>query len=366
MNTHPKSIAFLCSRLDLPGGIERTVVNLANLFAEKKHSVTLIILDKTKQSFYPIHPSINIIQQPLLFGITEKGNVFTRKMNFILDIIRLRRLLKTAKAHIVIPTEYPFAIAGVLCGGKKYSRIISWEHHHFHWLKRNRFWQFLFNKTYPKLELVVCQNKDEIPYYTVMGCRATAIPYHMHLKPSFVQKEDSKEILSVGWLIPRKGIDLLMKVANGILKKYPEWTWKIIGDGPMKEELLHFISENNLKGKLILKKPVSHDITSYYKNASIFVLTSRMESFGMVLAEAMCHGVPAVAFDCETGPRNVITNYIDGFLAGKENSLQLSEAISKLIESPLLRKKMGENAVISIERFAPEVIYQLWKEKIFT
>lgn len=175
-----------------------------------------------------------------------------------------------------------------------------------------------------------------------MGCSATTIPYHLHLRPLFVQKESSREILSVGWLIRRKGTDLQMKVANNVLKKYPAWIWRIIGDGELKEQLLDFIKENNLEGRLVLEKPASHDIVKYYQNASIFVLTSRMESFGMVLAEAMCHGVPAVAFDCDTGPRHVITNNEDGILVDTENTLQMSKAISKLIEDASLRKKWGK------------------------
>src|SRR4030088_1799321 len=100
-----KHIAFLCSRLDLPGGIERAIVNLANLFVEKGNIVTLVILDETKRSFYPLHPAIHIIQQPLLFGITEQGNVFSRKSDFIHDIIRLKRIIKALHANVIIATE---------------------------------------------------------------------------------------------------------------------------------------------------------------------------------------------------------------------------------------------------------------------
>jgi glycosyltransferase involved in cell wall biosynthesis len=214
------------------------------------------------------------------------------------------------------------------------------------------------------MDKVVCQNTDEVPFYTAMGCDAIAIPYHLHLEPAFFQKEGSKEILSIGWLIPRKGTDLLMKAAAIILKKYPEWTWRVIGDGEMKNELLDLIKANQLEDRLILEKPSGHEIGHYYNNSSIFGLTSRMESFGMVLAEAMCHGVPGVAFDCETGPRHVITANEDGFLAEKENVPQLVEYISRLIEDPVLRKKMGEKAVANMHRFSPQLIYDRWKELV--
>ena len=62
------------------------------------------------------------------------------------DLIALKKLLKILKAHTVICTEYPFAVGAILCGGKKYSRIFSWEHTHYYGTKRNFFWQE-FKKT---------------------------------------------------------------------------------------------------------------------------------------------------------------------------------------------------------------------------
>ena len=70
--------------------------------------------------------------------------------------------------------------------------------------------------------------------------------------------------------------------------------------------------------------------------------------------------------DCPSGPADIITDNNDGLLIEKGNTQKLAEAISSLINNDEQRKKMGENALISIRRFSPETIYQLWKEKIFT
>ncbi len=359
-------ILILSSRLDLPGGIERVTVNAANLFTEKGNIVTLLILDELSQSFYPVHPTIKTRNKPLTFGIQEKGNIISRKIRFIRDIIQLKKIIKKLDPDIIINTEYQFSICTILAKANKKAKIISWEHHHFHWIKRNRFWNFLYHKTYPKLDSIVCQNTDEALFYEAIGCKTITIPYHLHIAPAYSHNDASNEILSIGWLIPRKGIDLLMEAANIILKKYPSWTWRVIGDGEMKESLLDFIKKNNLEGKLILQLPKDHNTNGLYKNASIFVMTSRSESFGMVIAEAMAHGLPAIAFDCETGPRHVITNNQDGFLVEKEDIIQLSKTISRLIEDPELRKNMGEKAANNMRRFSPDLIYQQWKEKIFT
>ncbi len=375
MITGKKHIALLCSRLDVPGGIERAIVNTANLFAENKHPVTLIILDDIDTSFYPIHSSVSIKQYPLFFGITEKGNKLSRKIQFIRDIKKLKTILKKQKADTIIATEYPFAIAAIMAGVKKYSKVYSWEHHHFDWLKKSFFWKFLFGSFYPKLDGIVCLNKTEAEHFKQYA-PVSIIPNFIENKASpspskggvsqssIVTIRNTKTILSVGWLIHRKGIDFIMQAAKIIFTKHPDWKWKIIGEGEMKKDLLNFIEKEKLQGKLIVQQPVSSNIDDEYCSASIFVLASRFEAFPMVLLEAMSFGVPCISFDCLSGPSDIITHNEDGILVEKETPVKLAEAIIKLIENSSLRNKMGEQAFENIQRFSSGNIYKLWEEKI--
>ena len=363
MTDQKKHIVFLCSRLDVPGGIERAIVNTANLFAEKNHPVTLIILDEFNNSFYPVHPGVRIKQFPLLFGMTEKGNKMTRKLQLLRDIRNLNRILHPLNADVVIATEYQFAIAVIISGTKNFSRVYSWEHHHFNWLQKSFFWKLLFNKNYPRLDGIICLNKTEAGYFSKFA--------PVHLIPNFIENNsgqkaavNTKTILSVGWLIHRKGIDFIMQAAKQVLANHPDWKWKIIGEGEMKTQLLEFIEKENQQGKLILQQPVSSDISNEYLNASIFVLASRFEAFPMVLLEAMSYGVPCVSFDCPTGPSDIITRNEDGILVEKENPAKLAEAINKLIEDEMLRNKMSEQAFENIKRFSSNKIYELWKQLI--
>lgn len=356
-----KHIVFLCSRLDLPGGIERAVVNTANLFASKGNQTTLLILDHPHKSFYPINERIQVLQQSLSFGITPEGNIVSRKITLISDVLKLRRLLKHLQPTLVIATEYPFAAASILSGVNKWTQVISWEHHHHAWLEKNRFWTWLCKQTYTRLNGIVCLNKEEASHYETIA--------PTFIVPNFVENLSGKKsastnkiILSVGWLIHRKGIDLLLKTAKEVLHKHPDWIWKLIGMGEMKEEVIQFIQINELNGRLLLQSPSDSEITQEYINASLYVLSSRYEAFPMVLLEALSFGVPCISFNCSSGPSDIITDSEDGVLVETGNTQQLSTAISSLISNEELRKKMGEKAVLNVQRFSPENIYTLWEQ----
>jgi glycosyltransferase involved in cell wall biosynthesis len=345
----------------LPGGIERAIVNLSNLFAEKQNRVSLVILDETSESFYPIHASVAVVQEALSFGIGKDGNIVSRKISLLTDVLKLRRIIKTLAPSLVICTEYPFAVAAILSGTKRTSKVISWEHHHFNYLKKSQFWSSLYNLAYPRLNAVVCLNAREANYFQKFK-RTAVIPNFVQNTTGKRSSLESKTILSVGWLIPRKGIDLMLAAAKQILKDQPAWKWKLIGTGEMENEVLQFIAKENLEGRFILQAPVNFELDKEYLNASLFALTSRFEAFPMVLLEALSFGVPCVSFDCPTGPADIINNSEDGLIVENDKPSELAKALSTLVADNEMRKKMGDNAIENVQRFSPEKIYQLWQE----
>jgi len=356
-------IAILCSRLDLPGGIERAVVNTANLFFAKGHTITLVILDDTDNSFYPIHAGVQVLQQPLSFGITQEGNVITRKIKLLGDVLKLRRLLKQLQADLIIASEYPLAAAAILAGGKKQSKVVSWEHHHYYELQRNSFWNNVFRLTYPRLDAIVCLNKDEQQLFATINHNPVVVPNFIEAGSS--ADTNNKMILTIARLTAVKGIEHLLKVAKAVLTAHPDWKWKLIGDGEMKEEVLAYMEKEKLAGKLILQPPVDHNVLPEYQQAAMYVMTSLNECFPMTLLEAQATGLPCIAFDCDSGPRHIITKE-NGILVKKEDTTSLAEAISTVINNESLRNSMREKALEHVNHFSPDTVYALWQQQVFT
>ena len=106
-------------------------------------------------------------------------------------------------------------------------------------------------------------------------------------------------------------------------------------------------------------------IVDEFAKSSIYVMSSRFEGFGLVLAEAMACGLPCVSFDCPYGPRDIITDKEDGYLVENGNIEALSKAIKQLIADEKLRQSMGEKAIINVTRYNSSNIMNRWEE-LFT
>ena len=79
--------------------------------------------------------------------------------------------------------------------------------------------------------------------------------------------------------------------------------------------------------------------------ASIFIFTSYWEGFLNVIAEALAHGIPVVAFDCPTGPSDLIIDGYNGYLIHDDNEVLFRERVEELLKNEVLRKQMGRHAV---------------------
>ena len=78
----------------------------------------------------------------------------------------------------------------------------------------------------------------------------------------------------------------------------------------------------------------------------------------------MSHGLPCVAFDCETGPRHIITEGYNGNLVPVGDEDLMYQALERLVSDPSMRTRFGKNAASSVEEFSADKVYDLWKAKV--
>ena len=146
-----------------------------------------------------------------------------------------------------------------------------------------------------------------------------------------------------------------------LVRKHPTWHLDIIGDGPEKDYLTDYIAENNLQKNVTLHGFRSKDyIDKMLHKSSLFIMTSHTESFGIVLLEAMSHGIPCLAFQSAEGAREIISSGKNGYIIKNRNKDAMIKKIEDLMKKEEIRKKMGKEARKTIKQYTKEQIQEEW------
>jgi glycosyltransferase involved in cell wall biosynthesis len=161
----------------------------------------------------------------------------------------------------------------------------------------------------------------------------------------------------VGRIDSQKGYQYLSAIWALVSQRYPDWRLDLYGEGVDRAENQNLIP----KGDHVFAHPQTSDIMDRYKESSILVLTSVYEPFGLVMAEAMSCGVPVVAFDCPYGPSEIITDGENGFLVDCFDVEAFAGKVCQLIVDEEQRRRMGRNAISSVQRFSKDKIIRQWQ-----
>jgi len=233
----------------------------------------------------------------------------------------------------------------------------------FTWLINTFSDRVITNSSYNKVRLInlgIDKNVEIIPLSN---------PHSTELRPYV--KKDKIYILFVGRFVEVKGLPVLIRAFAEIVKKYPSAELHLVGDGPQKPELTKIVKElkldSNVKFQGFL---VGEPLLEAYNKATIFVLpsiktkTGETEGLGVVLIEALSHGVPVIGSKVGGIP-DIIIDGKTGLLFEPDNHLELAEKITLLIENPELRKKLVEGGQKHIlENFSWEKIVEKM-EKVY-
>jgi amylovoran biosynthesis glycosyltransferase AmsD len=214
---------------------------------------------------------------------------------------------------------------------------------------------------YRYMTVIVLTEKDRLAFEKLFKplsciCIPNASPFEIdstHYSP------DHKTILAVGRFTAQKGFDLLVNSFSMISKKFPDWKLKIVGDDfGDKAVLERMIAEKQIKNIELL--PSTKHIEKMYQSASFFVLSSRFEGLPMVLIEAMSFGLPLIAFDCPTGPAEIV-NESNGFLVENGNIAELAQKMETLMNDRKLLLQKSKGALENAPAFSKVKIDKLWQ-----
>jgi GalNAc-alpha-(1->4)-GalNAc-alpha-(1->3)-diNAcBac-PP-undecaprenol alpha-1,4-N-acetyl-D-galactosaminyltransferase len=345
------------------GGAERVLTNLANYFSSQMGYKVDIVYSYRYDEKPAYELEKNIVVHNIQNGLLSPSKGFLNgKKNTYLILKHLRNKFFELEPDVIISFLDKTNIFSILAHfGIKVPLIIS-ERTNFHFLLGGNIWRVIRRIVYPYTDgLVVLSGYDYNKFTYVKHKKVIQNPLNITLNHDMCFEKKEKIILAVGRLDRNKGFHKLINIATKL--NLIDWKIYILGDGPEKENLQQQISNHYLDDKVFLLGR-EDNVFDYYKNASIFTLTSTYEGFPNALAEAMSFGCSCVSFDCITGPSEIIDDNINGYLIQKFDENEMKSKIQYLIDNEDVRRSFFEEAIKIREKLNIEHIAKEWLEFI--
>ena len=365
-----KHILFLVSGMQ-GGGAERVASTLSNYWVEKGFRVTLMpTFSGRGNCIYHLDERVEL---DFLADrvISNKHSVWNRLRRFWI----LRKVILQVKPDVIVSFLTHVNVAAVLSAfGSKIPVIVS-ERTYPPRYPLGFTLEILRRLLYPFAAAVVMQTEQGLAWLKDMVTKnnGVVIPNPVEypminsepvLFPKDIINESRKICLSVGRLDEGKRFSEIIIAFNDLASKFPDWDLAILGEGPEREHLEWKVSKLGLQDRVHLPGQVGN-VSDWYFHADVYVMNSRFEGFPNTLLEAMAHGMPVISTDCDTGPKEIITDGIDGLLVDTLGvGSELSSAMEKIFQDPLLSRSLGQAATSVRERFSLESIGTKWDNLI--
>lgn len=368
-------IVYVYPKFTALAGTERVLIDKMNYLANQENvEVFVITHEQGNHPFaYQLSPKVIHYDLDVRYYLLYRYNIFLR---FLLRKVYNRLLSKKFEdtisridPDIVITTTYHSYLVSMI---SKYSRkfaIVVESHidkrfvhssdsgNFLSWTNRihGYYDMHVLLRRIGSFDVLVALHKHDADDWSKY-IRSCVIYNFVHLNPTGkLSSLESRRVIFVGRYTPQKGIPDLLKVWAIVHSKFPDWSLEMYGDGVLNENLK---VEAKRIGVNVHK--AAPNIYDYYLASSIFVMTSLYEPFGLVLPEAMSCGLPVIAFDCPYGPRNIITDGIDGYLIKNRNLDDFALKLCMLMESIELRRRLGQAAILSSQRYSEDQIMPQW------
>jgi GalNAc-alpha-(1->4)-GalNAc-alpha-(1->3)-diNAcBac-PP-undecaprenol alpha-1,4-N-acetyl-D-galactosaminyltransferase len=342
------------------GGAQRVILELATNLVSRGHHVTLVTYSDPRIDHFRVPPGVERLSLDLLW---PSKNVVDSISSAFRRLSRMRSSLAPLSADAIVSfIDLTNVLVLAATRGLRVPVIVSERvHPRFHRIDFQ--WRIARRLLYPFADRLVVQTKDiaEWARRVVPRGRISVIPNSAPSMSETGEERREKLLLAVGRLNVQKGFDLLLRAFAESAVWRDGWRAIIVGEGPERANLQALADKLGIGGKVEFPGETDQ-VASWYRRAGMFVLSSRYEGFPNVLLEAMSHGCPSIAFDCPSGPRDIVQSGKNGRLLPAEDVDALIAAIRELSADALQRQILGEAAREVRTRFSPELITDRWEE----
>lgn len=352
------------------GGAERVTATLANHWARKGWLVTVVTVTGASRDFHALDARIHRIPLDMAADSRCASEAI---WNNLCRVRALFKVLRREKPDVAIAMMATANVLLALAGWLAAVPAVGSERTYPPALPLGRIWEAARRRAYPLLDGIVAQTGDSASWLkaNTRAGRIRVIPnpvcYPLERHDPFIDPAEvtaslagERVLLAVGRLGEEKRFDLLVTAFAKLCEQHRSWRLVIIGEGRERETLFEQVKALGVHERVALPGAVGN-VGDWYETADLYVLTSRFEGFPNALMEALAHGVPSVAVDCETGPREILRHEVDGLLVPQDDPVALESALHRLMADAYLRARFATAAVEVRERFALECMAVQWE-----
>jgi glycosyltransferase involved in cell wall biosynthesis len=314
---------------------------------------------------YPLHPRVS--QVSLSQAISDRG---TRLWPVTLRKARaLRRLLMMIRPDVVISFLTNVNVLTILarahCG---IPVIISERTDPLHDCELPRALRVARTLCYRFADALVVQSSAVAEHYRarLRGMPRTTVihnplPAELAASPRRAQQQgEGGCVVAMGRLTREKGYSKLIEAFAHALRDDRAWRLRIWGEGPLRDELQSQVERLQLTERVQLCGLTDQPWTALAAG-QIFALSSEYEGFPNAMLEAMALGLPCIAFDCPSGPRELADGGLAARLVPCGDVASLAAALGEFARDPELRSTLGARAAAFVRnQFAQPFVMAEW------
>ena len=355
------------------GGAERVVANLANYWTSLGWAVTVVTVAPRARDFYVLDPGVG----RRCLDLTGRGaGVLAGVVRTARRARALRRVLRDVQPAVALSAMHTANVVLALAArGLPGVRTVGSEHNFPPKAPMGPIWETLRRHAYGHLHAVVALT-HECAHWLERHSHARCVPvipnpvawplsqHAPQVSPAIACAPGRQILLGVGRLSEEKNFTTLITIFARLAPTHPDWDLVILGEGPQRAALAAQVRAGALAQRVFLPGSVGN-VGDWYAQASLYAMSSHFEGFPNTLVEAMAHGVPAVSFDCDTGPRDIIRHAVDGLLVAPGDADGMASALDRLMRDAHARAGFAQRAVDARERFSMVKISRMW-EAVFT
>jgi glycosyltransferase involved in cell wall biosynthesis len=344
-----------------PGGAERVIASLANAWSSRGHEIFILTLDDLA-SFYPLAPDVRRVSANL---VGDSGGILGGLRANVDRVKALRRCIREFAPDVVIGFMARTGMVTILASLGLHVPTIVCEHNDPAQLQLGTLWSSLRVLTYSMADTVTFLTSNVVERWVpLLGSKAVLMPNPVVIEPPDASQSKRlfvhpQNLIAVGRLTRQKGFDLLLQAFQLVVEGNRQWGLTILGEGELRPQLERMIEKLGLGERVQLAGRVNNPF-AWLRQADLFVMSSRFEGLPCSLCEAMACGLPAISFDCDSGPRDIIREGVDGLLVTPLQINELAAAMDRLMSHPGERAKLATRAPEVMQRYSMAAILQMW------